>query len=87
MTLRPELTYEYQFKDAYLYYCAAHDCLRITEDHEDNVLCQGITQKNINDFIECYFEYILDDAPLKEYFKERLKKLEGIDSITHEEVV
>ena len=72
MTLRPELTYEYQFKDAYLYYCAAHDCLRITEDHEDNVLCQGITQKNINDFIECYFEYVLDNAELVEYFKNAL---------------
>ena len=72
MTLRPELTYEYQFKDAYLYYCAAHDCLRITEDHEDNVLCQGITQKNINDFIECYFEYVLDNTELAEYFKNAL---------------
>ena len=72
MTLRPELTYEYQFKAAYLYYCAAHDCLRITEDHEDNVLCQGITQKNINDFIECYFEYVLDNTELAEYFKNAL---------------
>ena len=87
MTLRAETTYEYRFRDACLYYCEAHDCLRVTDDHEDSVLLAGVTQKNINDFIECYFEYILDDAPLKEYFKERLKKLEGIDSITHEEVV
>ena len=72
MTLRVETTYEYQFKDAYLYYCAAHDCLRITEDHEDNVLCQGITQKNINDFIECYFKYVLDNEDLVEYFKNAL---------------
>jgi len=74
MTLTPELTYEYQFKDAYLYYCSNHDCLRVTEDHQDNVLLAGITQKNINDFIECYFEYVLDDAPMKEYFKERLER-------------
>ena len=87
MTLRAETTYEYRFRDACLYYCDAHDCLRVTDDHEDSVLLAGVTQKNINDFIECYFEYILDDAPLKEYFKERLKKVEGIDSITHEEVV
>ena len=75
MTLKAETTYEYQFKDAYLYYCRNHDYLRVTEDHEDNVLLAGITQKNINDFIECYFEYVLDDAPLKEYFRERLTKV------------
>ena len=75
MTLRPETTYEYRFKDAYLYYCEAHECLRVTDDHEDSVLLGGLTQKNINDFIECYFEYILDDTPMKEYFKERLSKV------------
>ena len=75
MTLRAETTYEYRFKDAYIYYCANHDCLRVTDDHEDSVLLAGVTKKNINDFIECYFEYILDDAPMKEYFKERLSKI------------
>ena len=75
MTLKAETTYEYRFRDAYLYYCEHHDCLRVTDDHEDSVLLAGVTKKNINDFIECYFEYILDDAPLKEYFKERLSKV------------
>ena len=75
MTLRPESTYEYRFRDAYIYYCSNHDCLRVTDDHEDSVLLAGVTQKNINDFIECYFEYVLDDAPMKEYFKERLAKV------------
>ena len=75
MTLRPELTYEFRFRDAYLYYCKEHECLRVTDDHEDNVLLGNITQENINNFIECYFEYVLDDAPMKEYFKERLSKV------------
>ena len=75
MTLRAETTYEYRFRDAYIYYCENHDCLRVTDDHEDSVLLAGVTQKNINDFIECYFEYVLDDVPLKEYFKERLNKI------------
>jgi len=75
MSLTPELTYEFRFKDAYLYYCEAHECLRVTDDHEDNVLLGNITKENINDFIECYFEYVLDDAPMKEYFKERLSKV------------
>ena len=75
MTLRPETTYEYRFRDAYLYYCKEHECLRVTDDHEDNVLLGNITQKNINDFIETYFEYVLDDAPMKEYFNERLSKV------------
>ena len=73
MTLRPETTYEYGFRDAYLYYCKEHECLRVTDDHEDNVLLGNITQENINDFIETYFEYVLNDAPMKEYFKERLE--------------
>ena len=87
MTLRPETTYEYRFRDAYIYYCANHECLRVTDDHEDSVLLAGVSKKNINDFIECYFEYILDDTPMKEYFKERLSKIkeqEEIDRLTEE---
>ena len=72
MTLRAETTYEYRFKDAYMYYCEHHDCLRVTDDHEDSVLLAGVTQKNINDFIECYFEYVLDNTELAEYFKNAL---------------
>ena len=87
MTLQAETTVEYRFKDAYLFYCKHHDTLGISEDHGDSVQLTGVTQENINDFIKTYFEYVLDDAPMKEYFKERLTKLEGVDSITHEEVV
>ena len=87
MTLQAETTVEYRFKDAYLFYCKHHDTLGISEDHGDSVQLTGVTQENINDFIKTYFEYVLYDAPMKEYFKERLTKLEGVDSITHEEVV
>ncbi len=75
MTLKAETTYEYRFRDAYLYYCEQHNCLRVTDDHEDSVLLAGVTQKNINDFIECYFQYVLDDTELYTYFKERLERV------------
>ena len=74
MTLRSETTVEYYFKEPYLFFCKHHDTLGISEAHADSVQLNGVTQENINDFIECYFEYILDDAPMKEYFKERLSK-------------
>jgi len=73
MTLKTETTVEYYFDKPWMYYCQHHDCLRIVEDHADSVLLNGISQSTLNNFIENYFEYILDDAPMKEYFKERLK--------------
>ena len=87
MTLRSETTVEYYFKEPYLFFCKHHDMLGISEAHGDSVQLNGVSQENINDFIKTYFEYVLDDAPMLEYFKERLTKLEGVDSITHEEVV
>ena len=75
MTLRSETTVEYHFKDAYLFFCKHHDTLGISEAHGDSVQLRGVTQENINDFISTYFEYVLDDAPMKEYFKERLAKV------------
>jgi len=87
MTLRSETTVEYHFKDAYLFFCKHHDTLGISEAHGDSVQLTGITQENINDFIETYFEYVLDDAPMKEYFKERLSKVkeeEEIDRLIEE---
>ena len=74
MTLSVETTYEYRFKEPYLFYCKHHDTLGVTESHGDSVQLSGVTQENINDFISTYFEYVLDDAPMKEYFKERLSK-------------
>ena len=73
MPLRTETTVEYYFDKAYLFYCKTHDCLRVSNNHEDSVLLNGITQKDVNSFIESYFEYVLDDVPMKEYFLERLK--------------
>ena len=73
MPLRTETTVEYYFDSAYLYYCSSHDCLRVSNNHEDSVLLQGITQKDVNRFIESYFDYVLNDEPMKEYFLERLK--------------
>ena len=75
MTLRSETTVEYYFKEPYLFFCKHHDTLGITEDHGDSIQLNGITQENINDFIKTYFEYVLDDAPMYEYFKERLSKV------------
>ena len=75
MTLRSETTVEYYFKDAYLFYCKHHDTLGISESHGDSVQLNGVTQENIHDFIKTYFEYVLDDVPMKEYFKERLSKV------------
>ena len=87
MTLRAETTVEYRFREPYLFYCKHHDTLGISEAHEDSVQLTGVTQENINDFIATYFEYVLDDAPLKEYFNERLSKIkeqEEIDRLTEE---
>ena len=78
MTLRSETTVEYYFKDAYLFFCKHHDTLGISEAHGDSVQLNGVTQENINDFISTYFEYVLDDAPMKEYFNERLNKVKEI---------
>ena len=87
MTLQSETTVEYRFRDAYLFYWKHHDTLGVSEAHEDSVQLSGVTQENINDFISTYFEYVLDDAPMKEYFKERLAKIkeeEEIERLTEE---
>ena len=72
MTLRSQTTVEYYFKDAYLFFCKHHDTLGISEAHGDSVQLNGVSQKNINDFIKTYFEYVLDDQLLVNYFNERL---------------
>ena len=76
MTLRSETNIEYFFKDAYLFYCQHHDTLGISESHGDSVQLNGITQENINYFIKNYFDIVLDDQPMLEYFKERLERVE-----------
>ena len=74
MTLRSETTVEYRFRDAYLFYCKHHDTLGISESHGDSVQLNGLDEDCINEFIKTYFEYVLDDAPMVEYFKERLDR-------------
>ena len=75
MNLKSETAVEYFFDNAYLTYCQHHDTLIVCNNHEDRIVLSGVKQKDINNFIECYFEYVLDDAPMKEYFKERLSKV------------
>ena len=81
MTLRSETTIEYTFKDAYLFYCKHHDTLGISEAHGDSVQLTGVTQENINYFIKNYFDLVLDDQPMLEYFKERLERVEEKEEV------
>ena len=73
MPLKSETTVEYYFDNAYLYYCKQHDCLRVSNNHDDSVLLSGVEQKDINNFIENYIEYVLEDTDLKEAFKDSVK--------------
>ena len=68
MPLRTETTVEYYFDSAFMYYCKQHECLRVSNNHEDSVLLNGVEQKDINNFIENYIEYVLEDTELKELF-------------------
>ena len=81
MNLKSETAVEYFFDNAYLSYCKHHDTLIVCNNHEDRIVLSGVKQKDINNFIECYFEYVLDDAPMKEYFKERLSKVKEEEEI------
>ena len=72
MTLRSETTVEYYFKEPYLFYCKHHDTLGVSDDHSDSVQLNGITQEKINEFIETYIQYVLDNTELYEYFKNAL---------------
>jgi len=74
MPLRSETTVEYFFDKPYMFFCKHHDTLGISDNHEDSVQINGVSQDNINTFIEHYFEYVLEDTPMKEYFLERVSK-------------
>ena len=65
MPLRTETTFEYYFNNASLYYCKAHDCFRVTDDHEDSVLLNGVTEENIDEFIKMYNKYVKKVPELK----------------------
>ena len=72
MTLRSDTTVEYYFKEPYLFYCKHHDTLGISEAHGDSVQLNGISSENINDFIKTYFDIVLENEELVEYFKNAL---------------
>ena len=73
MPLRTETTVEYYFNNPYIYYCKEHNCLRISEHHEDSVICNGIDRKTIEYFISNYIDFVLNNDELKEAFKEALE--------------
>ena len=54
MSLSPEVTYEYYFRNPSLYFCKEHGCLRAADDHEDSVLLNGIDEDTIDTFIKYY---------------------------------
>ena len=74
MPLRTETTVEYYFDKAYLYYCKQHDCLRISNNHEDSVLLNGVEQADVDSFISSYIEYVLEDNSLKDAFTASVKR-------------
>ena len=73
MPLRTETTVEYYFDNAYLFYCKTHNCFRFSNNHEDSVLLNGVEQKDVNDFISNYIEYVLEQPELKEAFNKAAK--------------
>ena len=79
MPLRTETTVEYYLDNAYLFYCKQHECLRVSNNHEDSILCNGITQDRVNNFISNYIGYVLDNDDLKDQFEQSLKLIKEED--------
>ena len=73
MPLRTETTVEYYLDNAYLFYCKTHDCLRVSNNHEDSVLFNGVEQKDVDSFISNYIEYVLEQPELKEAYDKAAK--------------
>ena len=81
--LKPELNYHFYMKEAALYYCDDHDTLRVCESFEDSVTLEGITRKDVNFFIEKYFEYVLKlpkTSKLVKEFKEATEPKETVNA-------
>ncbi len=57
--LKPELNYHFYLKQASMMYCDDHDTLRVCDSFEDSITLEGVTRKDVNFFIEKYFEYVL----------------------------
>ena len=79
MPLKTETTVEYYFDNAYLYYCKTHDCFRFSNNHEDNVLLNGVEQEDVNDFISNYIGYVLDNEELRKTFDNSLREKEAVE--------
>ena len=80
MPLRSTTTVEYDFNNAYLYYCKDHNCFRVSDNHEDSVLLNGVTPDKVNDFISNYIEYVLHNDDLKDQFQQSLRlQKEAVD--------
>ena len=73
MPLRTDTTVEYYFDNAYLYYCKEHECLRVSNNHEDSVVLNNVSRKDIDTFISNYIDYVLEQPELKEAFKKAAK--------------
>ena len=82
MPLKTETTVEYYFDSAFMYYCKEHECLRVSNNHEDSVLCNGITQDRVNNFVSNYIGYVLDNEKLKEAFDNSLKEKDAEEDLT-----
>jgi len=79
MPLRTETTVEYYFDSAFMYYCKTHECLRVSNNHEDSVLCNGVTEDRVNNFISNYIGYVLDNEELRKTFDKSLKEKEAVE--------
>jgi hypothetical protein len=79
MPLQSNTTVEYEFNKPYMYYCQHHECLRVSDKHEDSVLLNGIPKDVVNNFISNYIGYVLDNDDLKEAFENSLKEKEVVD--------
>ena len=81
--LKPELNYHFYLKNAAMMYCDDHDTLRVCDAFEDSITLEGVTRKNVNLFIEKYFEYVLGltmTSKLMKEFKEATEPKETVNA-------
>ena len=51
--------------------------MRVSDNYSDSVLLSGVTRKDVNYFIEKYFEYVLEQDESTELAKAFKKVTEG----------
>ena len=69
MTLTFESTHDYQLSNASLFFCDQHDTLRVCDNYTDSILLSGVERKDVNNFIEKYIEYVLEQDASTELAK------------------